>query len=193
MAENVDQPKEGLDEHGLAIHEYASMVLVVVPAKGYDETTLRYARSALYNVHVGTRSVSVETDGLILGHLQDEFQVDQELDESVTMEGYSGVLFCGGPGARELADDPNALRLAREAAASKKLLGAWAESVEVLVRAGVLRKKRVTGSPRLRDAVKAAGGKYVGTQVERHDNLVTAIDDAAGFRFGKALVQVVAI
>ncbi len=193
MSDKEEEPKEGVDELGLEIHEYASTVLVVMPSSQYDETTLRYARSALYNVHVGTWSVCSETEELIIGHLQDEFQVDARLDAAVTMDGYSGILFCGGPGASELANDSEALRLARAAAEQKKLIGAWGDSLEVLAKAGVLRKRKVTGAMRLKDSVKAAGGRFTGTQVERDKNLVTAIDDAAGFRFGKALVQVVAI
>ena len=194
MADKEEEEKdEGLDENGLVIHEYASTVLVVMPSKEYDETTLRYARSALYNVHVHTHSVSTETDELIEGVLQDEFQVDKALDESVRMDEYSGVLFCGGPGSVELAQNDAALRLAREAASAGKLIGAWGESVEVLARAGVLQKRKVTGAPRLESAVKSAGGRYQKAQVVRDENIVTAVDDAASFRFGKLLVQVVAI
>ena len=86
-----------------------------------------------------------------------------------------------------------AVSRAREAMAADKLVGAWGEAVAVVARAGGLRKRKVTGAPEVRQAVEAAGGRYTGTQVVRDGNLVTAFDDAAGFRFGKALAQVVAI
>lgn len=191
MAKNEAQEPE-LDEHGLVVHKYVSRVLVVVPPRDYAETTLRYARSALFNVHVGSRSVSTTDAGLIRGALQDEFQVDGELKDE-TMEPYSGVIFCGGPGAAELADDPDAQRLAREAAEQDKLIGAWGEACAVLARAGVVRKRRVTGDPALRALLESAGARYTGTQLEKDGKLVTALDDAAGFRFGKALVAIVGI
>ena len=194
MSEKEAEAKdETLDEDGLVIHTYASTVLVVVPSAGYAETTMRYARSALYNVHVGTHAVATDDESLLRGELQDEFQADSKLDMTVTMDRFSGVIFCDGPAVADLADNPDALRLAREAAESGKLIAAWGRSVGVLARAGVVRKKRITGDASVREAVVAAGGRYTGTQVQRDGTIVTAIDDAAGFRFGKTLVQVVGI
>jgi len=194
MAKKEAEAKdEGLDENGLVIHTYASTVLVVVPSSGYAETTLRYARSALHNVHVGTRVVAMNDESMLAGELQDEFQADSKLDGSVTMEGYSGLILCGGHGADELAGNADVLRLAREACEAKKLVAAWGRSVRALAAAGVVKKKKVTGDPSTRDAVRAAGGRFTGTQVELDGTMVTAFDDAAGLRFGKKLVQVVGI
>ncbi len=182
-----------LDEHGLVVHKYTSQVLVVVPPTEYAETTLRYARSALFNVHVGTRCVSTDDQSMLRGELQDELQADERLSASTGMDSYVGVIFCGGPGAPALADNPDVLRLAREADAQGKLIAAWGQSVAVLARAGIVRKKRVTGDPSLRPMLEAAGARFTGAQLEVNGKLVTALDDAAGFRFGKALVQIVRI
>lgn len=184
---------EGLDENGLVIHRYQSTVLVVVPVRDFAETTLRYARSALFNVHVHSHSVSVDDSGLIQGTLQDEFQVDQALDASISMEDYSGVIFCGGPGALEMADHPEVQRLAKEAAEAGKLIAAWGDSTAVLAKSGVARGKRVTGNPALQELLKSSGAKYVRTQVQVDGSIVTAVDDSAGFRFAKSLVQVLSI
>jgi putative intracellular protease/amidase len=184
--------KQAVDEHGLVVHQHLSTVLVVVPPRDYAETTMRYARSALYNVHVHTWSVSSDDQALIKGELQDEFQVDGRIAEA-RMEAFSGVLFCGGVGALDLARDADALRLAREALAQDKLIGAWGHAVLVLAAAGVIRKRKVTGDPSLADQVASAGGKYTGVQVQRDGKMITALDDAAGLRFGKALVEIVRI
>jgi protease I len=187
-----ENAQASVDEFGLQIQRYVSMVLVVVPEREYAETTLRYARSALYNVHVGTRSVSTNAERLIQGLMQDEFQVDGRI-EGETMEAYSGLVLVGGPGALELADNPDALRLAREAAAASKMIAAWGHSTLILARAGVVKGRKMTGDPAIRDAIRAAGGKYTGVQVQRDDNLVTAIDDAAGLRMGREMIQIVGI
>lgn len=192
MAKKQEKQEAEVDEHGLVVQKYASTVLVVVPPEAFDETTLRYARSALFNVHVGSQVVSTDDSGFIRGELQDELQPDARLDEA-TMDLYSGVLFCGGAGTHGLAEDRHALRLVKEAAEQNKLIGAWAESVLLLARAGIVRRRRVTGAPSLAEEIRRAGGRYTGRQVEVDGNLVTALDDAAGFRFGKALVQVVAL
>lgn len=184
--------KAEVDEHGLVVHKYVSVVLVVVPPSGFGETTLRYARSALFNVHVGTRVVSSEDGAFLRGELQDEFQVDGSL-QSEHLSAYSGLLLSGGAGAGWLADQPDVLRLVREAHEQEKLVGAWGLATLALARAGIVRRKRVTGDRAAKDELESAGARYTGTQVERDGKLVTALDDAAGFRFGKALVQVVGI
>jgi len=181
-----------LDEDGLVVQTYQSMVLVVMPPAGYGEQTLRYARSSLYNVHVGTVSVSTETDELIKGRLQDEFMVDGPL-AGETIERYSGVLFVGGEGALALVQNADALRLAREAAGDGKLVAAWGQAVGILGEAGVLKGRRFTGPPELRDTARRFGGKYTSREVEVHKNVVTGKDDAVGMRFGQRLAQIVGI
>lgn len=192
MADKETAEEPTLDEDGIPIQTYTSTVLVVVPSKDFGEQALRYARSCLQNVHVGTRSVSPEFDGMVQGRLQDEFLVDQPL-AGVSLDGYSGVIFAGGGGALELADDQDAQRLAREAARDGKLIGAFGEAVAVLARAGVVKGKRVTGARSLEAEVKKAGGKYTSRQVVTSGKLVTALDESAGMRFGKALAAVVDI
>ena len=188
MAKNEPE----LDEHGLVVHKYVSTVLVVVPDGEYAETTLRYARSALYNVHVGSYVVASADEELIQGELQDEFQPDGLLRDAA-MADYSGLILCGGPGAMQLAEDSDAQRLTREAVSQDKLVAAWGHSSAVLARAGVVKGKRLTGDPSLRQMLSKAGARYTGAQLERHGKLVTAYDDAVGLRFGKALVEIVRI
>ena len=180
------------DADGLVVQKHTSTVLVVVPSSDYGEQTLRHARSSLHNVHVGTWSVSTNWADLIKGRLQDEFMVDGDIAQA-TMEPYSGVLFVGGEGALALAGDPHAVRLAREADAADKMIGAWGHAVAVLARAGILKGRRVTGAPEVRAEVERAGGRFSGRQLERDERLVTAADEAVGIRFGKTLAQIVGI
>lgn len=192
MAKKETKPTAELDADGLVIQKYKSMVLVVLPRDQFGDECLRYARSSLYNVHVGTWAVSTETADMIKGRHQDEFLVDGPLS-SAHMESYSGVVFAGGEGVRELFENPDVLRLAREAAQQKKMIGAWGHATEILARAAVLKGRRVTGDPSVAAAVERAGGKYTGRQLEIDKSLVTALDDAVGMRFGKALAALVGI
>lgn len=192
MAEQEDNEATNVDADGIQIQSYTAMVLVVVPPTDFDEQTLRQARSSLYNVHVGTYSVSSETEELVTGRLQDEFLTDGALKDA-KLEEYAGVVFVGGEGAAALADDPDAVRLAREAAEADKLIGAWGHSVAVLAKAGVIKGKKVTGDPDVADLVKQAGGKFTGRQIERAGKIATSQDAAVALRFGKLLAQIVAI
>lgn len=193
MAKHASGPGEPeKDADGLVVQKHTSTVLVVVPEKSYGEQTLRHARSSLHNVHVGTWSVSTNAKDLIPGRLQDEFMVDGDIAEA-SMEPYSGVLFVGGEGSADLARNEHALRLAREAAAADKMIGAWDHAVAILANAGILKGKRVTGAEGVAELVRQAGGKFTGRQLERDGVLVTAADEAVGIRFGKTLAQIVGI
>jgi putative intracellular protease/amidase len=192
MSKKEANPSAELDADGLVVQKYKSQVLLVVPPKDYGDECLRYTRSSLYNVHVGTRSVSSEIVEAIKGRHQDEFLAD-ELLSNASLEGYSGLVFAGGEGALAFVEDSNALRLAREAHEQGKLLAAWGHATAILARAGVVKGKRVTGHPTARELLTRAGAKYSGRQVEVDGTLVTALDDAAGMRFGKALAAIVGI
>jgi putative intracellular protease/amidase len=180
------------DADGLVIQKYTSMVLIVVPPADYAEQTLRHARSSLYNVHVGTSSVSTNTKDLIKGRLQDEFMVDGDIS-GAKMDGFSGVVFVGGEGAVALFDNSDAQRLAREALAQGKMIGAWGHAVGILAKAGILKGRRVTGALEIAQLLVQSGAKYSGRQLERDGDLVTAADEAVGIRFGKTLAQIVGI
>jgi len=186
------ETKAAVDAQGLVVHTYLSTVLVVVPPAGFDEVTMRYARSALFNIHVGSRVVTATDGAFVKGDLQDELQVDGSLAEQ-RMDDYSGLILCGGLAAAWHGETADVQRLVREAAGADKLIAAWGLAVGALARAGVVKRKRVTGDRALKPALEAAGARYTGTQVERDGKLVTGLDDASGFRFGKALVQVVRI
>ncbi len=192
MAKKEEPAGQELDADGLVVQKYISTVLVVVPPQGFGEQALRGARSSLYNVHIGTRTVSTQADDLVRGRLQDEFLVDGTL-AGETMEPYSGILFAGSEGDGGLEQNPDCLRLAREAAAAGKLLAAYGDAVLVLARAGVVRGRRVTGPARVADEIRRAGGRPSSRQVEVDGNLVTGLDESSAMRFGKALVQVVAV
>lgn len=192
MAKKEEAPAQELDEDGLVVQTYISTVLVVVPPEGFGEQVLRGARSSLYNVRIGTRTVSTRFDDMVRGRLQDEFLVDGTI-QGESLAAYSGVIFAGGEPAAHLEDDENCLRLAREAASSGKLLAAYGNAVAVLARSGVARGHKLTGPASLTEAIQRAGGRYTGRQIEVSGHLVTGLDETVAMRFGKALAQVVAV
>ncbi len=191
MARAADSEAE-LDADGIVIQWHRSRVLVVVPPNDFGEESLRYARSSLHNVSVGTWSVSTAYDEAVKGRHQDEFLVDGQLI-GTSMDEFSGVIFVGGEGATKLADQADVLRLAREAAQAGKPIGAWGHSVAILARAGVLEGTRVTGAPDVEAEVRRAGGKFSGRELEVSGSIVTSRDEAVGMRFGRALAEMVGI
>ena len=187
-----DDSEQQLDEDGLVVQQYMSQVLLVLPPEGFGDQILRYARSCLYNVHVGSVSVAVDPETEVKGRLQDEFLVDQGL-AGQDMSDYSGILIAGNDGESPLANESALLDLVRAADKDGKLIAAWGSAVAVLARAGVLKGRKVTGSPNVRDEVIQAKGKYSGRQTEVCGHIVTALDEGAGMRFGQALAEYVRI
>lgn len=181
-----------LDEDGLVVQRYESVVLVVLPPVGFGDQILRYARSSLYNVHVGTTSVSTLSEEFVKGRLQDEFLVDGPLS-SASMEAYSGILVAGSEGANPLAEEAHLLELLRAAQRDDKLVAGWGNALSVFARAGIVKGRRVTGDEASGELAERAGGRYTGRQVEVSKNLVTAFDEGAGMRFGQALADLVRI
>lgn len=184
--------EQELDEDGIVVQRYLSRVLVVLPQEGIGDQILRYARSSLYNVHVGSVCVAPDYEAPIKGRLQDEFLADEPLERQ-DMSAYSGILVGGGAGDSTLAGVPQVLELVRAAYRDGKLVGTWGNGLDVLVRAGVVKGHRVTGASQLAAAVKQAGGKFTAREVTVSRNLVTARDEGAGMRFGQALAEFVRI
>ena len=185
---NVTQAPD-LDQDGIAIQQYQNMVLVVIPGTGFGEQALRFTRSALENSGIGTRSVSTCYDETVRGRLQDEFLVDEKFSDQ-TMEDYAGI-FIGAGETDELATNEHLLRLLREAEASGKAIATFGNGLEVLARAGVVKGKKVTGSPASVPEAKMAGARYTGRQLEVSGVVITALDESAGLRLGRALARIV--
>lgn len=184
--------EQELDEDGLVVQKYHSKVLVVMPPKGFGDQILRYARSCLYNVHVGSTSIAADPDTEVRGRLQDAFLVDEPL-EGQSMDGYSGILVVGCEGTNPLADDGRLLELLREADRERKLIATWGNGLAALARAGVIRGRKVTGDPACREEAERSGGRYSGREVVVAGHVITARDEGAGIRFGRALAEHVRI
>lgn len=181
-----------LDEDGLIVQRYDRRVLVAVPPRGFGDQTLRYARSSLYNIHVGTWVAASDPDTPVAGRLQDEFLADGSLDD-VSLDEFAGVIVVGCEGEHPFTTDQRVLTLLREAHAAHKLVAGWGNAAAVLAAAGVVRGRRITGDAPSKAAVERAGGKFTGRQVEPAGHIVTASDEGAGMRFGQALVEAVRI
>ena len=184
-----EKPEPQLDEDGIVIHEFQHTVLVVVSPDGFGEQGVCFARSQLGNVRIATRVTSSRYDDVLKGRLQEFFLADVPLAD-VKAEDYTGILIASAD-SDELADDPQVVALVRQIAAQGKLVASVGNGLEVLVRAGAVKGKRVTGDKKSEQAAKKAGAKYTGRQVEASGNVVTALDECAGLRFGRALVDTV--
>lgn len=105
---------------------------------------------------------------------------------------HGAVVFVGGDGAREYVDSKTAWRLAREALGQGKVLGAICMAPLILARAGLLRERRVTAWPGVRDEVARAGAVVVDDPVVVDERLVTADGPQSARRFAEAILRILA-
>jgi putative intracellular protease/amidase len=184
-----EKPEAQLDEDGIVILEYQHTVLVIVPADGFGEQGVCFARSMLTNMRIASVVAASRYDDVLKGRMQEFFLADMSLDD-IDFSKYSGVLIAAGE-TTELASDERVLRVVRELNGAGKLVAAFGNAVEVLAEAGVIKGKRVTGDRSCEESVKSAGGKYTGRQVEVADNIVTGVDECSGIRFGRSMIDVI--
>jgi putative intracellular protease/amidase len=188
----AEAPNQELDDDGLIVQKYRSQVLVVMPPEGFGDQTLRYARSSLYNVHVGTLSVAADPESEVKGRLQDAFLVDQGL-EGQTMDDFCGILIVACDGPNPLADDARVLDLLRAADRDQKMIATWGNGAAALARAGVVRGRKLTGAAPCEEEAQRAGARWSGREVVVSGHVISARDEGAGMRFGQALADQVRI
>lgn len=100
---------------------------------------------------------------------------------------YDAVVFVGGAGANIYFDDPDAHRVAREAAEAGRLLGAICIAPTILAHAGLLDGKRVTSFPSQEAELRKFAGEYTAGPVEVDGRVLTACGPEAAREFGLAL------
>ena len=123
----------------------------------------------------------------------------QEADIDILMEDlkvrdFDAIVFIGGSGASRYFDDPNAHRIALEAALEDKILGAICIAPCILAKAGVLKNKRVTVWSSNMDKsfieiLKKEGAAYENKPVVADGKIVTAAGPAWARDFAMIIID----
>jgi protease I len=113
----------------------------------------------------------------------------QVLLSDVKAGDFDAVIFIGGSGAAQYLDDLQAHKLAQDAVARDKILGAICIAPRILTNAGVLKGKRSTVYPTEGAKLKDAGVKYTAMPVEIDGNIITADGPDSAVRFGEEIVR----
>ena len=107
---------------------------------------------------------------------------------------YDIVVFVGGPGAAAYFDDATAHKIAKDAVAKGKILGAICIAPSILARAGVLSSKNATAWPgdQQKEDIAQNGGTWSDEAVVRDGKIVTANGPKAAEEFGRTLAAALA-
>lgn len=117
------------------------------------------------------------------GREQKEVPVDIAL-KSAKAEDFHALLLPGGrASAKQLANNDDAVEFVRHFVRAGKPVAAIGEGLGILLRAGVLRGRRVTRGTLSEEELKNAGANYSNENLVRDGNLITAreLDDVAAF------------
>ena len=163
--------------------------LFVIPAKNFRDEEYKYPRQILEQ---GGVKVTVASTTLkpVKGMLGMVVKPDIPLSKAQA-DPYVAIVFIGGSGAKQYWDDPVAHRLARQAVAQGKVLGANCIAPVTLAKAGVLKGKRATVWGGVKGMIIRYGAKYVGPGVVRDGKIITASDPAQAKPFGIALMKAI--
>ncbi len=160
--------------------------LLVIAKQGFQDRELDGVRSALTDAGFTVTLASTE-EGTCTGKFGGSEEATLALAD-VDVASFDRVGFIGGPGAEELKDDAEALRIARETADAEIPLGAICIAPLILANAGVLKGKKATVWD---DDGEQAGyltdhdALYTGESVTQDGLIVTGNGPDAAEEFGK--------
>jgi protease I len=100
-------------------------------------------------------------------------EVNKEAKE-IDMSKYDGVVIPGGYAPDMMRRFPEMVKIVREAHQKGKVIAAICHAGWMLVSAGILKGKKVTGVSAIKDDLINAGANYVDEEVVRDGNLITS-------------------
>ena len=159
----------------------------VIAFRGFRDEELLEPRAALDAAGAKTL-VASSALGTAEGMLGARVATDL-LYTAVRVDDLDALVFVGGEGAAEYWEDRAAHKLAKEAHAKGKLLGAICFAPSTLANAGLLEGRKAACFATRKGHLVARGAIVVAEPVVRDGQLVTAEGPAAAKAFGEALVQ----
>lgn len=162
--------------------------LLVIAKEGYQDKELEGTRRGLEEGGFSLMLASTE-----IGPCTGKFGGTEEATialRDVDVSAYDRIAFIGGPGAKALREDEDALRVAREACAKGMIVGAICIAPTILAAAGALKGKRATvwnEDGEQSGYIEGHGASYTGQPVTVDGTIVTGDGPASAEAFGKAL------
>jgi protease I len=165
----------------------AQKAVFIIAAKNFQDDEFAEPRQILKNngIPVTVASTTLEE---VIGMNGSKVKPDMLLKD-VKAVNYDAVVFIGGSGAAQYIDDPVAHKLAKDAVARGKIVGAICLAPMILAKAGVLKDKKATVYPSEGDKLKACSVDYTAKPVQIDGNIVTADGPKSAASFGRALVM----
>lgn len=169
--------------------------VIVIAMKGFQDLELAGTVKGLKHHKIPFVICGKEKDVEAEGKLGGKQLVSLAMKE-VNVSDFDRVAFIGGPGAKALADDPDAIRLAKEFTKAGKIVGAICIAPTILASAGVLKGIHSTvwdskgGSEPEAKYISEHGAKFVPERLVVVDgNFITGNGPGAADEFGETFAK----
>jgi len=161
-------------------------IVMIIAKRMFEESEYKYPREIFDHegaeVTVASSTLSMATGGSL------RVKPDLLIDD-IKVTDYDAIVFIGGFGVTEYFENPQAHRIARQALEMDKILAAICMAPRILANAGVLKGKRATCFPSVKEDIKDNGAIVTGEMVERDGNIITGNGPGAATQFGEAIVS----
>jgi len=168
-------------------------IAMIISPKGYQDT--EFGTPYKYFKDQGaTVDVYSTKKGTAYGSVGGTFNVEHSLSE-LNASNYNAIVFVGGPGTPLLRSDSYSVKIAKDAIAVGKILGAICWSPTILAKAGLLKGKNATVwygpdsefSMLTSEYLEEQGAKYTGQDVTIDGNIITANGPLAAQKYAESL------
>jgi len=163
---------------------------LIIGSQNFRDEELFETKRVLDAALVQTVIASTRT-GVIQGVLGNVAEATIPVNR-LKVDDYDAIIFIGGPGAAEYANNPAIMNMVRETVRKGKVLGAIGVAPTILANANVLAGIRATSFLSERDRLLQAGAIYTVFAVERERSIITATGPDAAVQFGRAITEALA-
>jgi 4-methyl-5(b-hydroxyethyl)-thiazole monophosphate biosynthesis len=163
------------------------MKLVVPLVEGFEEIEFSTIVDILRRAEIDVIIAGLK-EGLIEGGHKVRVMPDASIDE-ITVDDFDGIVLPGGrPGFVNLGEDERVLNLVREMERAGKYVAALCGAPLVLAKAGIMKSKRATIHPSLKEQLTRA--QYMEERVVVDGKLITSQGPGTAMEFAMKLVEV---
>jgi protease I len=163
-------------------------ILMIIAPENFRDEELQEPK-AIFEKNGAKVTVSSRTKGECSGMLGGKANADAALKE-VNADDFDAVIFVGGSGSAVYFNDETVLKIARDASAKGKVIGAICIAPSILANAGIMKGKKATSFSSERDNLQAKGVIYTGESVVIDGKIITADGPKSAREFGEAVVSV---
>jgi len=171
------------------------MRVAILATDGVEHVELREPRKALDAAGATTTLFAPKAGQIIsMNHMDkaDNFDVDSTLEQADASE-FDAVLLPGGAlNADTLRVHPRAQQFVRDMDEAGKPLAVICHAPWLLVSAGLVRGRTLTGYHTIQDDIRNAGGKWQDAEVVRDKNWVTSRQPSDIPAFNRVLIELFA-